>query len=176
MADLSIHPPKSMLEVWESLPEGTLCQLINNKLIMSPAPIDIHQVVLFDIAFNFKSFLNNQNRGEIRIAPYDVHFSKQNILQPDILFIKNENLDKIQDKGIFGAPDLIIEILSPSTSQLDWEEKKLIYERYGVQEYFLVEPNSKFVTSFFLTNGEYEEQESAEATIISALLNTEIVF
>lgn len=113
---------------------------------------------------------------QIRMAPYDVHFSKQNILQPDILFIKNENLDKIQDKGTFGAPDLIIEILSPSTSHLDWEEKKLIYERYGVQEYFLAEPNSKSVTSFFLKNGEFEEQESTEAKIKSVILNTEIVF
>ena len=149
MGEILIHPPKSMLEVWESLPEGTLCQLINNKLIMSPAPIDIHQVVLNEINIEISILLRKNRIGKIRIAPYDVHFSKQNILQPDILFIKNENLDKIQDKGIFGAPDLIIEILSPSTSQLDWEEKKLIYERYGVQEYFLVEPNSKSVTSFF---------------------------
>ena len=99
-----------------------------------------------------------------------------NILQPDILFIKNENLNKIQDKGIFGAPDFIIETLSPSTFHIDWEEKKLIYERYCVQEYFLVEPNSKSVTSFFLKNVEYEEQESTEAKIQSVLLNTEIMF
>jgi Uma2 family endonuclease len=176
MADILIHPPKSMLEIWESLPEGTLCQLINNKLVMSPAPIDIHQVILGEIYIEISLYLRKNKIGQIRIAPYDVHFSKQNILQPDILFIKNENLDKIQDKGVFGAPDLIIEILSPSTSQVDWEEKKLIYERYGVQEYFLVEPNSKSVTSFFLKNGEYEEQKSTEAKIQSVLLNTEIVF
>ena len=175
MAHILIHPPKSMLEVWESLPEGTLCQLINNKLI-SPSPIDIHQAVLNEINIEISILLRKNRIGKIRIAPYDVHFSKQNILQPDILFIKNENLNKIQDKGIFGAPDLIIEILSPSTSQLDWEEKKLIYERYGVQEYFLVEPNSKSVISFFLKNGEFEEQESAEAKIKSVILNTEIAF
>jgi Uma2 family endonuclease len=176
MADILMHPPKSMLEVWESLPEGTLCQLINSKLIMSPAPIDVHQVVLLEIAFNFKSFLNNQKLGEIRIAPYDVHFSKQNILQPDILFIKKENLDKIQDKGVFGAPDLVVEILSPSTSHIDLDEKKLVYEKFGVQEYFIVEPKSKSVFTFFLKNDEYEEQETTEATIKSVLLNTEIVF
>lgn len=176
MADILLHPPKSMLEVWESLPEGTLCQLINNKLIISPAPKDVHQVILNKINIAFSKYLEKSNVGELRVAPYDVHFSKQNILQPDILFIKNENLDKIQDKGVFGAPDLIIEILSPSTSQIDWEEKKLIYERYGVQEYFQVEPNSKSVTSFFLKNGEYEEQEGTKAKIQSVLLNTEIVF
>lgn len=176
MQGILTHPPKSMLEVWESLPEGTLCQLINNKLIMSPSPIDIHQVVLGEIYIEISLYLRKSKIGHIRIAPYDVHFSKQNILQPDILFIKNENLDKIQDKGLFGAPDLIIEILSPSTSHLDWEEKKLIYERYGVKEYFLVEPNSKSVTSFFLKNTEYEEQETTESTIKSVLLNTEIKF
>ena len=175
MADI-LQPPKSMLEVWESLPEGTLCQLINNKLIMSPPPKDVHQVILNKINIAFSKYLEKSNAGELRIAPYDVHFSKQNILQPDILFIKNENLNKIPDKGLFGAPDLIIEILSPSTSQLEWEEKRLIYERYGVQEYFLVEPNSKSVTSFFLKNGEFEEQESTEAKIKSVILTTEIVF
>ena len=120
--------------------------------------------------------LRKNRIGKIRIASYDVHFSKQNILQPDIVFIKNENLDKLESKGLNGSPDLIIEILSSSTSQLDWEEKKLIYERYGVQEYFLVEPNSKPVTSFFLKNNEYEEQETAVAKIKSVVLNTEIVF
>ena len=99
MGEILIHPPKSMLEVWESLPEGTLCQLINNKLIMSPSPIDIHQAVLNEINIEISILLRKNRIGKIRIAPYDVHFSKQNILQPDILFIKNENLDKIQDKG-----------------------------------------------------------------------------
>src|SRR5665647_2027404 len=125
MQNILIHPPKSMFEVWERLPEGTLCQLINNKLVMSPSPIDIHQVVLNKINIAISKILEKSRAGEIRIAPYDVHFSKQNILQPDILFIKNENLDKIRNRGLFGAPDLVIEILSPSTSQLDWEEKRL---------------------------------------------------
>ncbi|MEP6928044.1 MAG: Uma2 family endonuclease [Ginsengibacter sp.] len=176
MPGILIHPPKSMLEVWESLPEGTLCQLINNRLTMSPSPIDIHQVVLNEINIEISLFLRKNKIGKLRIAPYDVHFSKQNILQPDILFIKNENQNKIQSKGLFGVPDLIIEILSPSTSNLDWEVKKLIYERYGVQEYFIVEPNSKSVTSFFLKEGEYEEQENTKAIFKSVLLNTQVKF
>jgi Uma2 family endonuclease len=114
--------------------------------------------------------------GEIRIAPYDVHFSKENILQPAIVFIKNENIRKIKSRGLFGAPDLIVEILSPATSHLDFDEKKLIYEKYAVQEYYIVEPNSKAVTSFRLKNKEYEEQKSTRAIIKSVLLNTEIRF
>ena len=176
MSETLIHPPKTMLEVWETLPEGTLCQLVNDKLIMSPAPIDLHQIIIGEIYIEVSLYLRKKKIGEVRITPYDVHFSKQNILQPDILFIKNENLHKIKTGGLYGAPDLVIEILSPSTSQLDFEEKKLIYERYAVQEYFIVEPNSKSVTSFFLQDGEYKEQEIGEGKIKSLLLNSEITF
>lgn len=176
MPETIIHPPKSMLEVWESLPEGTRCQLINNKLIMSPAPLDIHQVVLNEINFEIFSFLKKSKIGQVRIAPYDVHFSKENILQPDILFIKNENLHKIESKGLFGSPDMIIEVLSPFTSQLEFEEKKLVYERFRVQEYFIIDPASKMVYSFFLNKNEYEEQETEEGKIKSVLLNTQITF
>jgi hypothetical protein len=69
-ADISIHPPKSMLEVRESLPEGTLCQLINNKLVMSPAPKDIDQVILNKINIALSKYLEKSNAGEVRIAPY----------------------------------------------------------------------------------------------------------
>ncbi len=171
-----LHPPKTMLEVWETLPEGTLCQLINNKLVMSPAPKDLHQVVLFDIAFAIKTFLNKKKSGELRIAPYDVYFSEKNILQPDILFIKNAKLNKIESKGLIGAPDVVIEILSYNTAQWDYEEKKFVYEKFGVQEYFIVDPNSKSVSAFYLEDAEYEEQESTTGEIKSIVLNTHIVF
>ena len=89
MESVITHVPKSMFEVWENLPEGTLCQLINNKLVMSPSPIDIHQAVLDEINIEISIFLRKNSLGKIRIAPYDLHFSNQNILQPDILFFKN---------------------------------------------------------------------------------------
>ena len=93
-----------------------------------------------------------------------------------MLFIKNENLYKAQQKGLSGSPDLVIEILSPATSPLDFEEKKLAYEKFDVQEYFIVDPNSKSVFAFFLNNDEYEEQETEEGKIKSVLLNTKISF
>lgn len=110
------------------------------------------------------------------IGLYDVHFSKQNILQPDIIFIKNKNLYKIKETGLHGAPDIVIEVLSSSTSHFDFDEKKYVYERYGVQEYFLVEPNSSSVISYYLIDGEYEEQENTNGKINSVLLNIEIDF
>ncbi len=117
-----IHPAKTLLEVWKSLPEGTLCQLINDKLIISPAPKEIHQAVLNQINVQIFNIARKNKIGEVRISPYDVYFSNQNILQPDLLFIKNENLGKIEDKGLVGAPDIVIEVLSSSTP--NWIMKK----------------------------------------------------
>jgi Uma2 family endonuclease len=97
-------------------------------------------------------------------------------LQPDLLFIENENLNKIESRGFFGAPNMVIEILSPSTSQLDYEDKKLIYERFGVKEYFIVDPNSKSVDSFFLKDGSYEEQKTITGKINSGIFGTKISF
>ncbi len=92
------------------------------------------------------------------------------------MVVTNENLHKRKSKGLVGSPDLVIEILSPSTSQLDYEEKKMIYESYGVQEYFIVEPNSKSVTTYFFKDEEYEEQENTKGEINSVLLNAKIKF
>lgn len=170
------HPPKSILEVWETLPEGTLCQLINDKLIMSPAPKDIHQAVLFDIAFEIQTFLKENKIGKLRIAPYDVRFSNQNIFQPDLIFIKEENLHLIEEKGLVGTPDLLVEVLSPGTSQLDYGEKKSVYEKYGVSEYFIVDPETYSVDYFYLVNGVYEAQERVKGRIISKILDAGIVF
>ena len=106
-----LHPPRTMYDVWESLPEGTLCQLVNNNLVMSPSPVNIHQVIVGEIFIELSLFIKNQKLGEVRIAPYDVHFSKRNIFQPDIIFIANENLHKVESKGLVGVPDLVVEIL-----------------------------------------------------------------
>ena len=176
MTQTLIHPPKTMLEVWENLPEGTLCQLINNKLIMSPAPNILHQVVAGEIYVEISLFLRKDHIGKVLIAPTDVHLSKENILQPDLLFIKNENLYKIKEYGLSGAPDLVIEILSPSTSQLDYEDKKSSYERFGVPEYFIVDPYSKKVDSFFLKNKKYETQKTIIGKINSKILGIKISF
>lgn len=171
-----LHPPRTVYEIWESLPEGTLCQLVNNNLVMSPSPVNAHQVVLNKINFQILCFLEVSKVGELRIAPFDVHFSKRNIFQPDIIFIANENLHKIESKGLVGVPDLVIEILSPGTAHIDMGEKRDVYEQYGVKEYFIVDPATKTVTSFVLQGKEFNEIETTIGIINSKLLNTLISF
>ncbi len=171
-----LHPPRTMYEVWESLPEGTLCQLVNNNLVMSPSPVNIHQVIVGEIFIGLSLFIKQEKLGEVRIAPYDVHFSKRNIFQPDIIFIANENLSKIESKGLVGVPDLVVEILSPGTSHVDMGEKRDVYEQYGVKEYFIVDPATKIVTPLILQGREFVEMETTAGIINSTLLNTVISF
>jgi len=171
-----LTPPRTMLEVFELLPEGTLCQLINNQLIMSPAPSDPHQYITGEIFGEIRSSLKKSKLGEVRIAPYDVYFNNKNVYQPDIVFIAKENIHKIKKNGLHGAPDLVIEVLSPETSRYDTTVKKEIYEAYGVKEYWMVEPESKKVLFCKLINGEFIETEAEKGTITSDLLKTSVSF
>jgi Uma2 family endonuclease len=171
-----VSPPRTMLEVYRSLPEGTLCQLINNQIIMSPAPLDIHQKILDKLYRLLGNFVEKNNLGETRVAPYDVYFSVRNVYQPDIIFISNENSINIQKDGLHGAPDLIIEVLSPSTAKYDLEDKKDCYERYGVKEYWIVDPATKSTQGYALEKNEFILLATATGEIKSSLLNTSFTF
>jgi Uma2 family endonuclease len=165
-----------MLEVFEGLPEGTLCQLINNTIIMSPSPFYEHQRLCNIIANQITNHITKESLGELVTAPMDVYLGKRNVYQPDIVFISKERLNIIKEGKVKGAPDLVIEVLSPSTAKYDLEDKKAVYEQYGVKEYWVVEPESKSVTGFTLKDNEYQEQETGKGTIRSFLLNLTINF
>jgi Uma2 family endonuclease len=121
-----LNPPRTMFEVFESLPEGTLCQLINNNLVMSPAPSDAHQETVLRVS-SMLNHVDTYHLGKVRIVPYDVYFSRRNVYQPDIIFIANENVTSIEENGLHGAPDLVIEVLSFATAKYDLEDKKDVY-------------------------------------------------
>ncbi|MNC28334.1 hypothetical protein D3C75_765350 [compost metagenome] len=112
-----------------------------------------HQKILtnFYLAFHSACCMD----GEILLAPLDVHFDEENIVQPDVIYIANENKAIIRDGFVFGAPDLLVEILSRSTGHRDKTVKKLLYERYGVKEYWLADPAYRIVEQFVLDNGKY---------------------
>lgn len=171
-----LNPPRTMLEVFESLPEGTLRQLINDNLVISPVPSDAHQSLLGKIFARLLHYVEEHQLGEVRILPYDVYFNRKNIYQPDIIFVANENVNRIEETGLHGAPDLVIEVLSPKTAKYDLEDKKDVYERYRVKEYWTVDPISKQVSFFKLINDEYVEVDAESGVIKSALLDTELKF
>lgn len=171
-----ITPPRTMLEIYESLPEGTPVQLIQNKLIMSPSPFTNHQQVLGKLYIDLKNFIDKHQFGEVLIAPYDVHLGRKNIFQPDLLVIGKEDLHKIRENGFYGAPDLVIEILSPSTAKYDKTEKKEVYEKYGVKEYWLVDPKTGGTEGFLLQNGKYESLGKGKQNIQLRIMDLQLKF
>lgn len=124
---------------------------------MSPAPDTEHQI----IAGNCYGILRNALKGKSCIpfiAPTDVVLSEVDVVQPDVLVVCDKQ--KITKQNIQGAPDLVIEILSPSTSLKDRREKKRLYEKYGVREYLLIDPIGRYVQRCCLgDNGFYGKED-----------------
>ncbi|RYE30189.1 MAG: Uma2 family endonuclease [Sphingobacteriaceae bacterium] len=135
------------------LEEGAPFQLINGDLIMSPAPIAYHQLLSIRLSSKIQNFLESSNSDGICLcAPIDVRLDDENTFQPDLIFISAERKTELFHNQIMGAPDLVIEILSPSTAYYDLRQKKDIYERFGVKEYLIIDPIAKDAELYLLEN------------------------
>jgi Uma2 family endonuclease len=170
------HKPRTAVEVFEILPEGILCQVIDNVIYMSPAPTFEHQDIVSEIGMQIRLFVNKAKKGKCIVSPVDVFLDQRNAFQPDVLFISTENLGIVKEGKVRGAPDIVVEVLSKGTKLHDGGKKKVAYERNGVKEYFLVEQKTKEVTAFYLTSAKYEQQEKVKNKIISKLLKKTFKF
>lgn len=148
-------------------------QIIEGELVVSPSPKTIHQAVLMNLSLAISVFVRNKKCGEVFFAPFDVILDNHNIVQPDILFISNENKDVLTEDNVKGAPDLIVEVLSQSTRQFDLLGKKDVYQKFGIKEYWIIDPENKSVAVYFLEKGQYaiHNQEEKEGIISSKILN-----
>ncbi|GAF82857.1 unnamed protein product [marine sediment metagenome] len=150
---------------------------------MVPAPSTRHQNVSRNLEFIIWSFVKSHNLGMIYYAPIDVVFGSTDVVQPDIVFIAKNRLAIVKEKGIFGAPDWVIEIVSSSTSKIDIKLKKDLYERFGVREYWMVYPEDEKVEVCLLEGGNYKlrgvflKQDALQVSTIERLeVNLEEVF
>jgi Uma2 family endonuclease len=170
--------PKTALDVFRMLPEGTLCEVIDNVLYMSPAPKYNHQRLTGLIYRRLSNHVEETGKGEVLISPFDVYLEHfLSAVQPDVLYVSNENRDILKEDGyIHGAPDLIVEVLSTDI-QRDKVQKKSLYERAGVKEYFIVNPKDNKVLAYALNNtSTYDLVYEAIGHFKSALLNYEFRF
>lgn len=168
--------PRTMWELFQCLREGTPVQLINNQLDMSPAPKDNHQQAVSDLFVELTNFVRKNKLGKTRVGPSDVYLNEENIYQPDIYFVSNQNLSGFREDGFHGAPDLTIEILSPGTEKLDKVDKMKVHEVGGVKEYWIVDPETKKATGYFNSGGHFDFLCEETNKISSKLLNTVLVF
>jgi Uma2 family endonuclease len=118
---------------------------------MTPAPNTFHQIISGNLNEKIRAFVKEKSAGLLLYAPIDIYLDTENAFQPDIVFIAKQRRDIIKDDGIHGAPDLVIEILSPSTAYYDIKKKYKMYEKSGVKEYWIVDPDMKNVELFSLT-------------------------
>ena len=135
-------------------------ELLNGELIMAAAPLIAHQYILIKLVAKVETFVDERNLGTVYCAPFDVVLSDTNVVQPDLLFISNERAHIITRENIQGAPDLVVEILSPSTAERDRSVKFELYAQHGVQEYWIVDPDARTITVFLLDEGEFEEVDT----------------
>ena len=128
-------------------PDDERYELLDGELVMVPAPSLGHQRVDIRLGALLHVFVNERNLGEVFSAPCDVVLSETDVVQPDLLFVSNERAHILfNSANIRGAPDLVIEILSPSTANRDRTRKRALYAQYGVPEYWLVDPDARTVT------------------------------
>ncbi len=117
-------------------------------------------------------FLRRKPLGEVYAAPFEVLFSKHDVALPDIIFVSKDRAGILTDKNIQGTPDLIVEVLSPRTRQTDETVKRDVYERFGVLEYWIVDPQLQTVRVFRLSGLGFvsPEELSAEQVLTTPLL------
>lgn len=125
--------------------DGNRHEILDGEHYVTAAPYPKHQRVLRELLFGLHAFLRQHRLGEVYSAPLDVVLSPHDVVQPDLLFISNERMPILTEKNLQGAPDLAIEILSATTRKLDEGIKLERYERFGVREYWLVDPSRKAV-------------------------------
>jgi Uma2 family endonuclease len=131
-------------------------ELLNGEIMKKSAPTPYHQRLVRNVCRVIDKFINENKYGEILFSPIDVFLDEYNVPQPDLVYLSNEKVKFITNDGIMGVPDLIIEIISPSSILKDRITKKNVYERFGVEEYWLIDANNQEIEIYVIENGEYE--------------------
>jgi Uma2 family endonuclease len=140
---------------FRQLPEGPpYFQLIKGELFMSPSPRWRHQQIVLNIASAIREHLRKHRVGKVTIAPSDVELSPDDVYEPDIYFVSKARVGIFTEQGASGAPDLVIEVLSPSTARLDRGPKREGYAAAGVRELWFVEPRQRKIEIYTLQGSE----------------------
>ena len=119
---------KLTYEDYRNTPDDIRYELLDGELVVSPSPKEIHQRLEFDLGVPLYGFVKEWELGRVYSAPFDVVLSDNIVVQPDLLFVSNERFHIITEDNIQGAPDLVIEILSPSNAANDTKTKRELYE------------------------------------------------
>lgn len=131
---------------YAALPDdGKRYELIDGELVVNPAPITGHQFISGNVFGALRTYFRERRSGKAAYSPIDVVFSDGTVLQPDVVAVLNDRLAIIGRKNIQGAPHLVVEVLSDGTRRYDEIDKRKVYEKFGVDEYWIVDPELELV-------------------------------
>ena len=143
-------------EEYYRLDDDQRYEIIDGNLLLAPAPDTWHQDWTRDLFRIIDRHVTAHRLGKGFFAPVDVVFDAENTVQPDIVFITTANAGIIQRRAIFGTPDLLVELVSPASVRRDRYDKRELYARFGVKEYWIGDPANKTLEVLTLKEGRYE--------------------
>lgn len=135
--------------------DGRRYELLEGELYMTPAPSTQHQRIVMRLSAILFTYVQQRQLGDILPSPIDVLLSPLTVVQPDLVFVAQNRRDMITERAIEGAPDLVIEILSPTTAEHDRTRKAQIYARYGVAHYWIIAPQERQLEVYELATDVY---------------------
>ena len=154
----------------ETPDDGNRYEIIAGELVVSPPPVPIHQQVSARFRNEVRDAIKGGNLGEIYFAPIGVRLAKHEAVEPDLVFIRRERRHIVGPKYIDGVPDLLVEVFSPKTRHRDQLTKFRLYERFGVRQYWMIDPIARTVTAFTLVDGRYEPIPEVDGVIRSTVI------
>lgn len=166
MPSLQPQPQITSLEQYEALPENVRAEVFDGQIYYMASPSQIHQSILLELSTLLNSYVKSR-KGDCKVfpAPFDVKLSDSplTIVQPDIMIVCDK--DKLDENRCNGAPDFIIEIVSPGNPSDDYIRKAYHYKNYGVREYWIVDPKRRMVTVNYFEGDLINVAYSFDATI-----------
>lgn len=147
-------------------------EIIEGEFFMVPSPNEHHQRISRELEYALLGYVKKNKSGFVYYAPFDVVFSDEDVVQPDIVYVSKERKNIITKNNIQGAPDLIVEILSPKIEYRDREIKRKLYFKYGVKEYWIADPVKQTIEVLSLTKNGYKTENvyPMDAILYSPLL------
>lgn len=144
------------LEILPDQESGDRYEILDGELIVTPSPIPFHESLGIELTFLFVGFVKTHRLGRVFGDHVDIKLSETTVVIPDLCFVARHRLGIIGPRAIEGPPDLVLEIHSPSTRARDLGAKKALYARFGVPEYWAVDPETRTITVFALRDDRYE--------------------
>jgi Uma2 family endonuclease len=176
-------------EIWtyqrmlDEMPAETRYEIRNYQLVDMPSPNIKHQRIVKHVTRKLDKFVESFKLGEVFVSPLDVILDNGNVCEPDVLFVSSINKNIVTLKNIMGAPDLVVEVVSKGAVVRDYIEKRNDYERFGVKEYWLIDPLNETIIVYSMKNSVYkvfssiEEQGVASSKILEGFeLSFEEIF